>query len=454
MAAISLRVAGTPTSGTATITTVNPAVGTGAAATDLSVLLLTGKPYNTVPGGTALSTWRQVGTVVANGTTGSSTDAGSVFCAVFVKESAAVGAIGNITFTNGNTVTAVIETYQKDTAADAWDVSVWTSGSDITSGANLSCTGAPWDVAAGDWVVCVAGIPTDADTVTASALSGMAGATIGTQTIRVQQNTSMGNDSHMSVVDAPITAGSSSAAPVYTHTDASSRTGQAFFLRLRAAPAQKASTPLAVTSSVSADGSLAISGTSTALAVTSTCSADGHADVAAETTVLDVTADASSGGSSEASLAATSTFTVTVDAEVRLGLFGAVLLPITATVDGELSLGRALDTDSLVATAAPSSEIQHTGGASGTDELPVRAAPFADSSVTMFSDAAVPMSVTVTAYGYLGFNPAYDGPHFGADTGVPTDTHAGVPYSGRRTVGKPAGAQWLSATPASQTRGD
>jgi hypothetical protein len=252
--AIALRVAGSPTAAAATITTVNPAVGSGATTGDLSVLLLTGKPYNTTGMETGnLSTWTQLGTFTANGTTGSGTDSGSMGCTAFVKESASVGSVGNLTLTGGNSFTAVILTFSK--AADkAWDYLTFTFGSDNTSGANLSCTGSAWNTASGDMIVCVAGIPSDADTVTASALSGMSGSTIGTQTIDVQQNTSMGQDSHMSVVHAAITAGSSSAAPVYTHTDATSRTGQAMFIRLREADVYTGpSTDLAVTAALSSD---------------------------------------------------------------------------------------------------------------------------------------------------------------------------------------------------------
>jgi hypothetical protein len=213
------------------VTAVNPAVPTGATTGDLSVLTVWMKPFGTTittPGG-----WTKI-TEATNGTTAGGTDTGSTKVAVFVRESASVGAIGNLTLGGSpNSVGAVINTYAKDASA-TWDYSSFTTGGDTTNAANYSATGAGGiAVAADDWVVQGTAVNGDVGTQSAQAIGGMSGATLGTYNVRQSADTTTGNDSHGEVGDVPVTAGSSSAAPTFTYTNASSGSGTTLWLRLR-----------------------------------------------------------------------------------------------------------------------------------------------------------------------------------------------------------------------------
>lgn len=229
--AISLRTAGTATAANVAVTAVNPAVPTGTTTGDLSVLTVWMKPFGTTI--TTPSGWTKIGEY-SNGTTAAGTDTGSTKVAVFVKESAAVGAIGNLTLDGSpNSVGAVINTYQKG-ASESWDYSAWTSGGDAANGANYSATGAAGiSVASGDWVCQSTAVNGDVGTQSAQAIGGMSGATIGTYVVRQSSDTTTGTDSHGEVGDVPISAGSSTAAPTFTYTNASSGSGSTIWLRLR-----------------------------------------------------------------------------------------------------------------------------------------------------------------------------------------------------------------------------
>jgi hypothetical protein len=228
--AIALRAAGTVTPDTTLVSAIAPPVGAGAVAGDLSVLFVAGKPFDTTI--TTPTGWVLLG-LVTNGSTAAGTDTGSTFVACFVKEGAAVGAIPTLSMGSANSISAQINTYSK-AATEVWDYSLFTSGSDTSSGTGFSATGAAGlNVAAGDWVLACHNTMTDAGTISALGISGMAGATLGTVTTRANVIQSTGLDSHFYNLDVPITAGSSNAAPVTTHTTTGADTGTAFFLRLR-----------------------------------------------------------------------------------------------------------------------------------------------------------------------------------------------------------------------------
>lgn len=230
---ISLRAAGTPTSVTAAVTAINPAVPSGAQSGDLSVLTVWAKPYNTTIG--TPSGWTKIAEAT-NGTTAAGTDTGSTKVAVFVQESASVGAIGNLSLTSANSAGAVINTYSKD-SSQSWDYSQFTSGGDSTNGSNYSATGeAGIDVAAGDWVLQGTAVNGDVGTQSAQAIAGMSGATRGTYVVRQSADVTTGTDSHGEIGDIPITAGSSTAAPTFTYTNGSSGSGTTIWLRLRQVP--------------------------------------------------------------------------------------------------------------------------------------------------------------------------------------------------------------------------
>jgi hypothetical protein len=225
---IALRAAGTPTGATDAVTAVNPAVPAGAVLGDISVLTVVVKPYNTVL--TTPSGWTKIGEHT-NGTTASGIDVGSTKVAVYVKENAAVGAIGAIGQDIANTMGAVINVYSK--TLSSWNL-VFTQGFDSTNGANYSATAsAGVAVATGDWVIASTAINGDIGTVTAFAIGGMAGATLGTAVQRTNSAVTTGNDCRILTGDIPITAGSSTAAPTHTYTNASSTSGTTMWLRIR-----------------------------------------------------------------------------------------------------------------------------------------------------------------------------------------------------------------------------
>lgn len=238
-ATIALRAAGTSTAIAATATTLNPAVPAGTQAGDLSVLSVEAKPYTTTI--TTPSGWTKIGEAT-NGTTVSGTDTGSMKVAMYVRESASVGAIGAMTLTSADSSCAVIHSYSKDPGY-TWDYSVFTTGSDATQGTNYSATGSAIATTAGDMVVCATAVNTDLGTtaVSAQAIGGMAGDTLANNvrtagTADGQGLVTTGNDSRLIVVDAKVTAGSSAAAPTMTYTLAQTNSGTSLWLRLRMKP--------------------------------------------------------------------------------------------------------------------------------------------------------------------------------------------------------------------------
>lgn len=241
-AAIALRAAGTSTAIAATATTLNPAVPAGASPGDLSVLCVEAKPYTTTI--TTPSGWTKIGEAT-NGTTVSGIDTGSMKVAMYVKESAAVGAIGAITMATPDSSCAVIHTYSKDPGY-TWDYSVFTTGSDTTQGTNYSATGGAIATTVGDWVVCATAVNTDLGTtaVSAQAIGGMSGDTLvgGVRTAGTADGQGLvttGNDSRLIVVDAKVSAGSSAAAPTMAYTLAQTNSGTSIWTRLRMIPVQR-----------------------------------------------------------------------------------------------------------------------------------------------------------------------------------------------------------------------
>lgn len=227
---ISLRVAGTVTASGTVVTALNPAVGAGATTGDLSVLSVTMKPYsttiNTPSGWTKISEY-------TNGTVVNSADLGSTKIAVFVKESAAVGAIGNLTWgTTPTSALAVINTYAKTGAV--WDYSAFQVGIDNTNGTNYSATGiGGLGVEAGDWIVASTAVNNDLG-VTGAMVIAFTGATLGTATNRTVATTTTGDDSALYVRDVNVTARTTSIGPpVLSYTSTTSGSGTTLLLRLR-----------------------------------------------------------------------------------------------------------------------------------------------------------------------------------------------------------------------------
>lgn len=228
--AITLRAAGTPIASGVAVGSTNPSVPAGATTGDLSVLVVCVKPYDTTiatPTG-----WFKIGEAT-NGTVPDGGDVGSTKVAMFVKESAAVGAIGNIVFSGATTANACIHTFASS-AAIGWDWVIYTSGGDSTNGANYSATGAAGiAVASGDVVVWGTAVNSDGGTPSAVTLGGMSGATIGTANTASDGPTNTASDCRVMIGSSPITAGSSSAAPTFAYTNASNTSGTTMWVRLR-----------------------------------------------------------------------------------------------------------------------------------------------------------------------------------------------------------------------------
>jgi hypothetical protein len=173
--AISLRAMGSVTAVTAAVTAVNPVVPAATVSGDLAVLTVSVKPYNSVI--TTPSGWTKIGEGT-NGTVAQGQDVGSVKVAVYVRTNIAGGSgIGNIVTTSGDTMSAVIASYQKG-AGETWDYALFTTGADTTHAANFSATGATGiDLAAGDFVFMGVAVNSDAGTPTSGVLTAT-GATI------------------------------------------------------------------------------------------------------------------------------------------------------------------------------------------------------------------------------------------------------------------------------------
>ena len=213
--AIGFRAVGSAvTSVTTTMTVAAPA---GVAATDISTLTVSIKPYN-ITVLTISNGWVKVGEVV-NGAVASGSDVGSVRVLVYKK----LGAYGDTTITFTGTVAlgiGVTAAYTKG-ASELWRMSTITTGFDATSGANFSATGAlTTGVVTGNWLLGYIGLDANTGTPTSNLLAE-SGATLGATNLRLDFPTSDGDDGRVLVVDANCTAGTGASPPVFTYTNAS-----------------------------------------------------------------------------------------------------------------------------------------------------------------------------------------------------------------------------------------
>jgi hypothetical protein len=271
---IAFRINGAHTSATTAVTALNPSTGAGILPTDISILVVDvkGATAGVAPAITTPSGWTLIG-VSNNGTLVAGTDTGSNTIGLYYKVGAAAStAIGVITITGGNTGGAVIDTYS--TTLGSWDVTSTTDASDTTSGANSTLTGvAGLAIAAGDWLFAAAGVSGDIGTLSASSFSAMSGATLGSSVNRHNFAVTSSTDCRDVITDIPVTAGSSSAVPVFNLTNTSSTTSQARFVRLR----EVASGPV----TLAASGTVPVVATATgdATRVPLVLAASGTADV-------------------------------------------------------------------------------------------------------------------------------------------------------------------------------
>jgi hypothetical protein len=233
--AISLRAAGTATSGSAAVTAVNPSVPATTTTNDISILVVGAKPYTTTI--TTPSGWTKLGEITS-GTRAGASDSGSTKVAMYYRISAPTGAIGNIGQSGAVALQAVIHSYQCG-AGETWDVSSFTTGADTTVGTNYSATGAAnINLASGDWLIvgCCATDVAGGTTPASEALTAT-GITFGTLTVRTEDwDSPTSQNLWILFWDRPVSSGTSSAAPVQTWTwGGSAQEGSSAFLRLRAA---------------------------------------------------------------------------------------------------------------------------------------------------------------------------------------------------------------------------
>lgn len=165
-------------------------------------------------------------------------DSGQVFVTVFTKV-AIGGEAGNlaVTITGGNVAVGRMFRYTK--TASAW-LTATTTGSDNTAGAGWSVTGAANPgIASGDMVIVGSAANSDNYNWSAESISAT-GATFGVHTERQDSGSANGRDADLVVSDHTVTAGSATAAPVYTMTASGSSAptnpaGASVILRIREA---------------------------------------------------------------------------------------------------------------------------------------------------------------------------------------------------------------------------
>ncbi len=231
-AAVAFGNSGAVDPGTTTLVIPYP---TGIVAGNLLVLAVGNKyPPN---GPAAPAGWTLVANGQASGGAGAAgNDTGNVYATVFVKVADGTET-GNltVTLTGANTSMGRIFRYT-NAAGSGWDYAA-TYGSDNTGGtAWIVSSAADPGITAGDMLVVISAINTDAPTWTAESVSAT-GATFGTHTERQDSGTGFGNDMRLVVSDHTVTAGTALAAPVYTMS-ASGGTpeGASVILRIREVP--------------------------------------------------------------------------------------------------------------------------------------------------------------------------------------------------------------------------
>lgn len=197
---------------------------------DISFLSVMAKGYNTTidrPAG-----WKVLSGQVNNGSVASGLDTGSVTMAVFYR----TGYIGNSAIsittsgTPSNTVTATVVTWRKANSEE-WSFGFATGG-DTTDGANFSALSNTISIATGQFVMAFVALNSDAGAVSASTITHTVG-TLGSWTLNQDATNVNGDDSRQIFGYATVTSGGSGSLG-YTHTNASSASGQVVWVRLTA----------------------------------------------------------------------------------------------------------------------------------------------------------------------------------------------------------------------------
>lgn len=225
--AISIRATGAYVSGTGNLSPLIPA---GATAGDLMLLAHSGKPFNV--GVSVNQSWTQIGSAT-DGTVNAGVDVGSMRTSFWYKIHTGTETNPTVTITGGNVTGAVIIVFQK-AANLTWDFQ-GTGGGDATADTTFSATGASiLDITANDMIVAAAGFRSDAANPGAISVTAT-GATIGTllKSPATDLNTTAGGDMDMTTGYALCSAGTATAAPVFSSTLGAAHTGTMFLVRLR-----------------------------------------------------------------------------------------------------------------------------------------------------------------------------------------------------------------------------
>lgn len=211
--AIVYQTAGTPGSGTTSLTLAYPAV---VASEDLLIAAIVSKhPPNApaTPAGWTLPTNGQT----SGGSGASGVDTGSVNVTIFVKEAdgTETGSLA-ISIPSGNSAYGQLHRLSK-AATQNWSYAC-ASGANNTPGTAWSVTaGSNPGIAANDLIFTVSGSNTDAYTYSAQAITAT-GVTFAATSERRDTGSSTGNDLQFISTTTVVTAGTATAAPVFTMT--------------------------------------------------------------------------------------------------------------------------------------------------------------------------------------------------------------------------------------------
>lgn len=214
-------------------TPIVPGIPASTAAGDLLVLAVGIKP------GTAVvntpKSWVPLGNLASTtGTNGADTGPTRIY--LFAKVVDGVETLGSTLSISGTWNTPWAQIYRFSNATGFWDLSFRT-GEDTAGGASWSATmSTTMDIASGDLMLAASVDPTDVAHTYSAAAVASTGATYGASTIITQPRSSNGNDIGGFIFTQPVTAGSSSDAPIVTATVSATNTnayGPTGLLRLR-----------------------------------------------------------------------------------------------------------------------------------------------------------------------------------------------------------------------------
>lgn len=227
--AISIRATGTYVNA-GNVGSVTPAIPAGATAGDMMLCFVGCKEFNSVQ--TINQNWNLIG-FATDGTVASNTDVGSMRITAFWKIHTGTESNPAVTGSNNENVTAVIIVFQK--TDNFWFNPAGAGGGDNTAGTGFSVTASTnFGITTNDMVVGYAALRSDSATQSAIAISAT-GVTFGTFTESPATDAQNTNRDQMAMSGGYrlATAGTSTAAPVYSSTLAASHTGSAFMVRLR-----------------------------------------------------------------------------------------------------------------------------------------------------------------------------------------------------------------------------